>query len=210
MSSRMLNLLCEDLNSNVEILTENTSQGKNLYIEGVFAQAEVINGNRRKYPSNVLMPEVERFIKENVMRGTAVGELEHPEYPIPNLNYASHKIESLKIEGNNVIGKARILGTAQGKQAAALLEGGVRLGVSTRGLASLAEEDDYSVVESDFRLFTVDIVGNPSAPDAYVNGVLEGKQFMFESGLLIVKENVNRMSKQKIDLIREILTSISR
>lgn len=207
----LMRLLCEDVNSDVELLTESTKSGKVLYIEGIFAQAETLNGNRRIYPESVLMPEVERLVRESVSRGTCTGELEHPDYPLPNLKYASHKIESLKIEGKNVIGKARILDGIYGQQARALLEGGVKLGVSTRGLASLRENSDgVSIVGDDYRLFTADIVGNPSAPDAYVNGVLEGKQFAFESGMLVVKEDVRSMTKKRLDFIREALKILQR
>lgn len=203
-----MKLLSEDVNSNIEVCTESTKAGKMYYIEGIFAQADVVNGNRRIYPSKVLMPQVEKYIENWVNKGKAIGECEHPIESHPNLNRASHLITSLKIEGNNVIGKARILSTESGKNVSALLEGGVKLGVSTRGLASISENaDGVSIIQDDYLLTTVDIVGNPSAPDAYVNGVLESKEFILESGIIVAKQN---FTPKKIALIKEIFSSMSK
>lgn len=209
-----MKLLAEDINSKVEPLTETVNGKKELFIEGIFAQADVVNGNNRVYPSDVLFPEVERYIDKYVKPGRAVGELEHPDYPAANLNFASHLITDLRIEGTNVIGKAKILNTEKGQQARHLLEGGVKLGVSTRGLASLNEgENGVSEVADDFTLFAVDIVGNPSAPDAFVNGVMESVNWLYKNGVLRRKEvnNMKTLSEsEKVKLVRDILKTLSR
>jgi hypothetical protein len=204
-------LLSEDLNSNVELLTENTSSGKQLYIEGIFAQADVVNGNDRIYPSSILMPEFERYINECVKTCQAVGEIEHPDRPQPDLKQASHLITELRIEGSNVYGKARLLPTKMGRHAAELLEGGVRLGVSTRALGSVKTRNDgVDVVQDDFRLFTIDIVGTPSAPDAFVNGLLESVDWKFDPKTNLVTK-INRelvesvILKQKLKILKKIL-----
>ena len=208
----MMKLISEDINSKVEVLTENTKNGKQLYIEGIFAQADVVNGNNRIYPSQVLFPEVEMYIESFVNKKLAVGELEHPDYPAPNLNYASHLITDLRIEGKNVIGKAKILDTEKGKTARALLEGGVRLGVSTRGLASLNEnENGISEVNDDFKLFAVDIVGNPSAPDAFVNGVMESIDWFVHNGVIKRKELKKTLTEsQKLSIVKKILKTLTK
>lgn len=206
-----MKLLSENLNSQVELLTEQTKNGKQLYIEGIFAQADVVNGNGRIYPSKVMMPEVERYIKECVKTGQAVGEIEHPDRPQPDLKEASHLITELRIEGSNVIGKARLLPTKQGVHAAKLMEGGVRLGVSTRALGSVETNDDgIDEVQDDFRLFTVDIVGTPSAPDAFVNGLMESVDWNFDrkTGLItkVDRRKVERIIlEKKLALFKKIL-----
>lgn len=206
-----MKLLSEDVNSRVELLTEQTDQGKQLYIEGIFAQADLVNGNGRIYPSDVLMPEVESYINTHVAKNRALGEIEHPERPNVDLKEASHLITELKIEGSNVIGKAKLLKTDRGVLASKLLESGVDLGVSTRALGSVSTlPDGIDVVEPDFRLFAVDIVHTPSAPDAWVKGLLESVEWMIdkESGKVskIDRKKLERLIfERKIDLLKKIL-----
>lgn len=176
-----MKLLSEDLNSKVELLTENTKTGKEFFIEGIFAQSDVINGNGRIYPSRVMNPQVEEYIEEFVKKNRALGEIEHPDRPGVDLKEASHIITDLRIEGSNVIGKAKLLKTDKGRLASALLESGVQLGVSTRALGSVVTRDDgIDEVQDDFRLFAVDIVHTPSAPDAFVNGLMESVDWAYD------------------------------
>lgn len=204
-----MKLLSEGVNSKVELLTENTASGKKYYIEGIFAQADVVNGNNRIYPSDVLIKETKRYISDVVKNNQAYGELDHPDSPSINLQKASHIITELRIEGNNVIGKARLLDTPMGKIAQQLLEGGGRLGVSTRGLASTSyNESGQMIIEDDFQLCAIDIVATPSAPDAYVNGVLESKIWVKENGMYVAKENLEQ--KRKILALKNILKSFNK
>lgn len=206
-----MKLLSEDVNSKVELLTEQTKSGKEFYIEGVFAQADLVNGNGRIYPSRVLMPEVEAYIDSHVKNGRALGEIEHPERPNVDLKEASHMITDLRIEGSNVIGKAKLLKTDRGVLASKLLESGVNLGVSTRALGSVTTRDDgIDEVDSDFKLFAVDIVHTPSAPDAWVKGLLESVDWMIdkETGKVhkINREKLNKIIlERKIELLKKIL-----
>lgn len=206
-----MKLLSEDLNSRVELLTENTKTGKEFYIEGIFAQADLVNGNGRIYPSKVLMPEVEEYIKTHVKNNRALGEIEHPERPNVDLKEASHMITDLKIEGSNVIGKAKLLKTDRGRLASQLLESGVGLGVSTRALGSVESRDDgIDEVQDDFRLFAVDIVHTPSAPGAYVNGLLESVDWSIDKTTgKIYKIDRRKLDKlileKKIHLLKKIL-----
>lgn len=179
-----MKLICEKINPDVKLISEVNGGEKQYYIEGIFAQADVVNGNNRIYPSEILFPEVNRYINEKVKTGTATGELDHPETPTINLDRVSHLITDLRIEGKNVIGRARLLDTEKGIIAKKLLAGGVRLGVSTRGLASTyTRNDGVTIVENDFQLMAVDIVGNPSAPEAFVNGILESVTWKKENGI---------------------------
>lgn len=192
-----MKLLSEDVNSKVELLTESTKNGKEYYIEGIFAQADVVNGNRRIYPSKVLMPQVESYIAEFVKTNRALGEIEHPERPQVDLNYASHIITELSINGSNVIGKAKLLKTEKGKLARDLLESGVQLGVSTRALgSSRTRKDGVDEILDDFRLFAVDIVHTPSAPDAFVNGLMESVDWEIDRN-----GKIHRIDRDKLDRI---------
>ena len=173
----------------VQILTEEKNGKKLLYIEGVFLQSELKNRNGRMYPFNVLNKEVERYNEEYVKSKRALGELGHPDGPTINLDRVSHRITSLKAEGNNFIGKAQILDTPMGNIAKNLLGEGVQLGVSSRGMGSIQKVEDCNVVADDFMLTTAaDIVADPSAPDAFVNGIMEGKEWVWDNGLLKEKE----------------------
>ena len=170
---------------NVQILTEERDGKKLLYIEGVFLQSELKNRNGRMYPFDVLNNEVERYNEEYVKSKRALGELGHPDGPTINLDRVSHRITSLRAEGNNFIGKAQILDTPMGQIAKSLLGEGVQLGVSSRGMGSIEKREDTSVVRDDFMLTTAaDIVADPSAPDAFVNGIMEGKEWVWDNGIL--------------------------
>ena len=169
----------------VKLITEGTGDDKKLYIEGVFLQSELKNRNGRMYPFSVLEKEVNRYNEEYVETKRALGELGHPDGPTVNLDRVSHRITSLKAEGNNFIGKAQILDTPMGKIAKSLLGEGVQLGVSSRGMGSIDKREDVNVVMDDFMLATAaDIVADPSAPDAFVNGIMEGKEWVWNNGIL--------------------------
>lgn len=173
----------------VQILTEEKNGKKLLYIEGVFLQSELKNRNGRMYPFNVLNKEVERYNEEYVKSKRALGELGHPDGPTINLDRVSHRITSLRAEGNNFIGKAQILDTPMGNIAKNLLGEGVQLGVSSRGMGSIQKTEGCNVVADDFMLTTAaDIVADPSAPDAFVNGIMEGKEWVWDNGLLKERE----------------------
>ena len=170
----------------VEVIVENRNGKKNLFIEGVFLQGEIKNRNGRMYPMQTLAREVGRYNENFVEKGRALGELGHPDGPTVNLDRVSHKIVSLREDGNNFIGKAKILSTPMGKIASNLLGEGVKLGVSSRGIGSLNKTNEgYSVVGEDFTLATAaDIVADPSAPDAFVDGIMEGKDWVWDGGIL--------------------------
>jgi|TARA_B100001094_G_scaffold262369_1_gene263491 hypothetical protein len=170
---------------NVEVITEGKGADKRMYIEGVFLQSELKNRNGRMYPFSVLEKEVSRYNEEYVKTSRALGELGHPDGPTVNLDRVSHRITSLRAEGNNFIGKAQILDTPMGKIASSLLGEGVKLGVSSRGMGSIDRREDCNVVMDDFMLATAaDIVADPSAPDAFVNGIMEGKEWAWDNGIL--------------------------
>ena len=173
----------------VEVLTEDKDGKKNTFIKGIFLQTEITNRNGRMYRFDTLNREVSKYNEEFIQRGRALGELGHPEGPTVNLDRVSHKIVELYPEGKNFIGKAKLLETPMGKIAKNLLEEGVQLGVSSRGLGSLKKEGSLQVVADDFILSTAaDIVADPSAPDAFVNGIMEGKEWVWDNGLLKERE----------------------
>ena len=179
-----MKLITEQI-EDVQILTEEKDGKKLLYIEGVFLQSELTNRNGRRYPFEVLNREVERYNEEYVKTKRAIGELGHPDGPTINLDRVSHRITDLRAEGHNFIGKAQILDTPMGKIAKSLLDEGVQLGVSSRGMGSIEKQEGISVVRDDFMLTTAaDIVADPSAPDAFVNGIMEGKEWVWDNGVL--------------------------
>ena len=180
-----MKLIREEI-ENVEFIVENRNGKKSLYIEGVFLQGNIKNRNGRMYPMETLRKEVSRYTENHVQNGRALGELGHPDGPTVNLDRVSHKIVSLKESGSNFVGKAKILGTPMGKIAASLVEEGVKLGVSSRGIGSLkATREGINVVGDDFMLATAaDIVADPSAPDAFVEGIMEGKDWVWDGGIL--------------------------
>jgi hypothetical protein len=181
----MMKLITEQI-EDIQLITEETEGGKkNHYIEGIFLQGDITNRNGRNYPVNILEREVAKYNESFVGTGRALGELGHPDGPTINLDRVSHKIVSLTKEGTNFIGKAKLLETPMGKIAKSLLEDGVKLGVSSRGLGSIVEKDGINFVGEDFMLATAaDIVADPSAPDAFVEGIMEGKEWIWESGML--------------------------
>ena len=180
-----MKLIAEYTEQNLEVLTEQDEKGKKKYmIEGIFMQAEQKNRNGRIYPKPVMEKALAKYNGEQVSKGRAVGELNHPEGPTVNLDKVSHKIESLKWKGNDVVGKATILETPMGQIVQGLLEGGVNLGVSTRGMGSLKNGNDAMIVQKDFMLNAVDIVQDPSAPSAFVNGVMEGVEWVWNNGII--------------------------
>ena len=197
-----MKLIREEIES-VKVITEATKSGKkNLYIEGVFLQGNIKNRNGRMYPMETLQKEVGRYIKEHVDTGRALGELGHPDGPTVNLDRVSHKITSLKESGTNFIGRAKILeSTPMGKIASSLLSEGVKLGVSSRGIGSLKPtKEGFNVVGEDFMLATAaDIVADPSAPDAFVEGIMEGKEWIWEGSIL--RERKAEEIKSKIDTL---------
>lgn len=179
-----MKLITENIEE-VSVLVEESNGKKNLYIEGIFLQSEIKNRNGRVYPFDVLNREVQRYNEQYVKSGRALGELGHPDGPTVNLDRVSHRIVELRSEGSNFYGKARILDTPMGKIAKSLLDEGVKLGVSSRGMGSLEERNGANYVRDDFMLATAaDIVADPSAPDAFVNGIMEGKEWIWENGIL--------------------------
>ena len=181
--------LIKELNEEVEYITEDNEGKKNHYIQGVFLQSEITNRNGRMYPKSVLDREVKNYSEKYIRTNRALGELGHPEGPTVNLDRVSHKITELKEDGNNFVGKAKLLDTPMGNIAKNLLGEGVKLGVSSRGMGTLKRENGASVVGEDFMLATAaDIVSDPSAPDAFVEGIMEGKEWVWENGRLAEKD----------------------
>ena len=182
----------------VEILVEEKDGKKDTYIKGVFLQTEITNRNGRMYKFGSMNREVQKYNEEFIKRGRALGELGHPDGPTINLDRVSHKIVELQPEGHNFIGKAKLLETPMGKIAKSLLEEGVQLGVSSRGLGSLKKENGSSVVADDFVLSTAaDIVADPSAPDAFVEGIMEGREWTLVDGK--IKEAQIEAIQQSLD-----------
>ena len=181
-----MKLITEHIDSGIEYIVEaNDKGGKNVFIEGVFMQADKPNRNGRVYPKGIMESAVGKYFNEQVKTGRAVGELNHPDGPTINLDKVSHRITDLRFEGSNVIGKALILDTPMGKIVKGLVEGGVKLGVSSRGMGSLERREGVNYVKDDFVLSTVDIVQDPSAPEAFVNGIMEGVEYFFEGNKLV-------------------------
>ena len=216
-----MKLITEEISS-VQIITEGKGSKKKLYIEGVFLQGDIKNRNGRMYPVDTLSREVDRYNESFVQKGRALGELGHPEGPTVNLDRVSHKITSLVREGNNFKGKAQLLSTPMGKIASSLIDEGVTLGVSSRGVGSLREDrTGCKVVGEDFQLATAaDIVADPSAPDAFVNGIMEGKEWVWEGGNLReqlaekAKRTINtlvdqrRLEEHKLNLFNNFLSNL--
>ncbi len=206
----------------VEFIVENRGGKKSLYIEGVFLQGNIKNRNGRMYPMETLRKEVSRYNENHIQSGRALGELGHPDGPTVNLDRVSHKIVSLKESGSNYVGKAKILNTPMGKIASSLLDEGVKLGVSSRGVGSLKQtREGYSVVGEDFMLATAaDIVADPSAPDAFVSGIMEGKEWVWDGGILREKfaektyKQINtlvtqkKLDEEKLSLFNDFLSNL--
>ena len=206
----------------VEFIVENKNGKKSLFIEGVFLQGNICNRNGRMYPMETLRREVSRYNENHVAQGRALGELGHPDGPTVNLDRVSHKIVSLRESGSNFIGKAKILSTPMGKIAESLISEGVKLGVSSRGIGSLRQtREGYNVVGEDFMLATAaDIVADPSAPDAFVSGIMEGKEWVWDGGILREKyaektyKTINtlvdqkRLDENKLNLFNDFLANL--
>ena len=179
-----MKLITEHLDT-LEYITEAKDNGeKNVFIKGVFMQAEQENRNNRIYPKAILEAACGKYVKEQVKTGRAVGELNHPEGPAINLDKVSHRITELNWDGNDVVGKALILDTPMGKIVKGLVEGGCKLGVSSRGMGTVEQKEGKTYVKGDYVLSTVDIVQDPSAPSAFVEGIMEGVEWIWENGLL--------------------------
>ena len=216
-----MKLITEEV-SQVKFITEGKGAKKRLYIEGVFLQGNLKNRNGRMYPVDTLAKEVGRYTESFIKKGRALGELGHPDGPTVNLDRVSHKITELRREGNNFVGKAQLLETPMGKIAKSLIAEGVTLGVSSRGIGTLKEDKDgLKVVGEDFQLATAaDIVADPSAPDAFVNGIMEGKEWVWEGGTLReqfvdeTKKRINTLVDQKaleehkINLFNDFLSNL--
>ena len=216
-----MKLITEEIEK-VEVITEGVGKQQKTFIMGPFLQAECVNRNGRMYPMAIMEREVKRYTEAYVNKGRALGELGHPDGPTVNLDRVSHMIVSLCREGNNFIGKAQILSTPMGKIAESLLKEGVCLGVSSRGIGSLRENrNGYKEVGEDFMLATAaDIVADPSAPDAFVQGIFEGKEWIWDGGVLrekfaesakrkintLVDENI--LEEYKLSLFNEFLNSL--
>ena len=195
-----MKLITEEISS-VKFITEGKGAKKKMYIEGVFLQGDLKNRNGRMYPVATLAKEVGRYSESFIKKGRALGELGHPDGPTVNLDRVSHKITELRQEGNNFVGKAQLLETPMGKIAKSLIAEGVTLGVSSRGIGTLKEDrDGLKVVGEDFQLATAaDIVADPSAPDAFVNGIMEGKEWVWEGGIL--REHFVDETKKRINTL---------
>ena len=217
-----MKLIREEIES-VKFLVETTKSGKkSMYIEGVFLQGNIKNRNGRMYPMETLRKEVARYNESNITSGRALGELGHPDGPTVNLDRVSHKIVSLREHGSNFIGKAKILNTPMGNIASSLIDEGVKLGVSSRGIGSLKQtREGVNIVGDDFMLATAaDIVADPSAPDAFVSGIMEGKDWIWDGGILREKfatktyKSINtlvdqkQLDEKKLDLFNDFLSNI--
>ena len=216
-----MKLITEEV-SNVKFITEGKGANKKMYIEGVFLQGNIKNRNGRMYPIETLNREVGRYSESFINKGRALGELGHPDGPTVNLDRVSHKITQLRREGNNYMGKAQLLDTPMGKIAKSLIGEGVTLGVSSRGVGSLQTSNEgYKVVGEDFMLATAaDIVADPSAPDAFVSGIMEGKEWIWEGGSLReqlaekTQKRINtlvdqkRLDERKLELFSEFLSNL--
>ena len=216
-----MKLITEHIDNQLSVITEAKKDGSKGYvIEGIFMQSEKENRNGRIYKKNIMENAVNKYITEQVKKGRAVGELNHPDGPTINLDKVSHRITDLKWEGNDVVGKASILNTPMGKIVQGLLEGGVRLGVSSRGMGSLEKGNDGKMyVGNDFMLSTVDIVQDPSAHDAFVNGIMEGVEWVWDNGLLkaqqiekyeteIKKARSSELSEAKLRVFQDFLSKL--
>ena len=192
-----MKLISEFTENDIEFITEQDKKtGKKGYkIRGIFAQAEKKNRNGRIYPMPIIEKAVNKYDTEQVQRGRAVGELNHPEGPTVNLDKVSHKINKLDFQGNDVVGEASILETPMGQVVKGLLDGGVTFGVSTRGMGSLSQRNGAMVVNDDYILNAVDIVQDPSAPGAFVNGIMEGVEWVWNNGI-IEAQTIERMETE--------------
>ena len=211
--------LIKEISQDLTFLTESTESGKKgIFIEGIFMQADKQNRNGRIYPKGIMEGALNQY-QELIREKRSLGELGHPPNPTVNLDKVSHLITSLKFEGNDVIGRAKILDTPMGKIAQNFIEEGVRLGVSSRGLGSLKERNGVNEVQNDFHLATVDIVADPSAPDAFVTGIMESAEWILDNGMwrsvdieraqdTIRKTSKNNLQEAKLKIFQQFLSCI--
>ena len=216
--------LIKEFNQDIKYLTEETKNKNkpNVFIEGVFLQSDLKNKNGRIYPREIMQREVARYVKENITTKRAYGELGHPDGPTVNLDRVSHMITSLREDGNNYIGRAKVMDTPMGKIVKELISEGAQLGVSSRGLGSLKERNGINEVQDDFMLATAaDIVADPSAPDAFVNGIMEGKEWVFVNGkwteqdieearATISSANSAHLEEEKLQVFNNFLQKLSK
>jgi hypothetical protein len=216
-----MRLIREEIET-VDFIVEEKNGKKSMFIEGIFLQGDICNRNGRMYQMEGLRKEVQRYTENHINAGRALGELGHPDGPTVNLDRVSHKIVSLKESGTNFIGKAKILSTPMGKIAESLIGEGVKLGVSSRGIGSLTQtKEGINVVGSDFMLATAaDIVADPSAPDAFVEGIMEGKEWIWDGGILREQQaaktykhintlvTTKQLDEQKLDLFNNFLNNL--
>ena len=212
--------LITETTENIEVITEEKGSGKDYKIRGIFLQGDIKNRNGRVYPVSVLAKEVNRYNKEFVEKKRAFGELGHPDGPTVNLERVSHMITSLKPEGRNFIGEAKIMDTPYGKIVKNLIDEGAQLGVSSRGMGSMKQVNGKNVINNDFYLATAaDIVADPSAPDAFVEGIMEGKEWVWDNGVLksmeveqykeeIEKTKRAELAEKKADIFKNFLSKI--
>lgn len=213
--------LITELTEDIKYIKENVGNGeKNYFIEGIFMQAEQKNRNGRIYPKNILAKETGRYINEYVNKGRALGELNHPTGPTVNLDRVSHIVKELHEDGNNIYGKAKVLDTPMGKIVKNLIDEGACLGVSTRGMGSLKARNGFQEVQEDFMLAAIDIVADPSAPNAFVNGIMEGREWIFENGIwsekdrdaavkIIKKSSTKNLDKNIVKIFEDYFKKLS-
>jgi hypothetical protein len=217
-----MKLITEQFIETVQLITEQDAKTKEkcYYISGVFMQADQPNRNRRVYPMEVMEREVKNYNENFIAKSRAMGELGHPESPTVNLERVSHLIKELSLDGNNVVGKAKLMDTPYGKIAKNLVDEGVKLGVSSRGLGSLKEiQDGLKQVQEDFQLNAIDIVADPSAPDAFVEGVMEDREWIYENGIIkakqieeykkeIMKATKNNLEKKVLGVFKDFISKL--
>lgn len=213
--------LITETSGNIKIISEAKKLGNDYFISGIFMQSDVKNKNGRLYPDKILEREMKRYNNEYIRENRALGELGHPESPSINLERISHIIKELRKEGNDYIGTAKILDTPYGKIVKNLIDEGAKLGVSTRGMGTVSESNGTNIVNEDFYLSTVDIVADPSAPNAFVNGIVEGKEWIFENGIwkesdvlnakkTILRTPSSKLEEQKLNIFKQFLEDLSK
>lgn len=192
-----MKLITETTLNDIQVLTEDKNGQKTYYIKGVFMESDTKNRNGRVYPNAIMEKEIGRYNTDYVKQNRAMGELGHPEGPTVNLERVSHIIKNLSVDRKQILGEAKVMDTPYGKIVKNLIDEGAKLGVSSRGMGSLKEQDGVNVVQEDFMLAAVDVVADPSAPNAFVNGIMEGKEWIWDNGVLkpVVIENYKKVIK---------------
>jgi len=214
-----MKLITETTQSEIQVLTEDKNGQKNYFIKGVFMESDTKNRNGRMYPGEIMEKEIGRYNNEYVKQNRAMGELGHPEGPTVNLERVSHIIKNLSVDGKQIIGEAKIMDTPYGKIVKNLIDEGAKLGVSSRGMGSLKEQDGVNVVQEDFMLAAVDVVADPSAPNAFVNGIMEGKEWIWDNGVLkpvvieqykkVIKNTPSRkLEEQAMNLFKDFISKL--